>query len=335
MTAAEANLSPTQRRRMESLRAALGPIVGYLEDSTVVEIMRNPDGSVWVEHQGSAPKRVDAVLSDPDTTRFVGLVAAELGVEISASSPSLAAKLPGWGARLQATVPPVVEAPCFCLRMPPKRIFTLHDYVKAGTLSADQAQILKQGVLDRRNILVAGSTGSGKTTLINALLHALAGTQERIVLIEDTPELQCAAENRVGILVQPPLYTWQRAIMDVKRQRPDRIVLGEVRDGAALEMIKAWNSGHPGMCTIHSDSAKGALDQLCMLIEEVVPSAPRGQVARTVDIVVHIKRDSLAPSGRSITSITEVLGMEGDEWQLRDATIQPPDPTSEATLINR
>ena len=237
--------SESQVRRYASLRTALAPIIKFLNDDAVVEIMLNADGRIWVEKAGVGMFPAEASMSPDDALRMLRLVATEMNTELSDRNPSLAGKLPLWGARVQASIPPVVESPVFALRKPAKVVFTLDEYVSHGILTADQSLALKSAVRQRKNVLIGGGTGSGKTTLANALLGEISETGDRLYLVEDNPELQCRAPNKVQVLVQPPVYTWQRAIMDAMRFRPDRIIVGEVRDGSALEMLKAWNTGHP------------------------------------------------------------------------------------------
>src|SRR5262249_45626340 len=144
------------------------------------------------------------------------------------------------------------------LRKPPGIVFTLQDYVRDGIVSEAQANALTAAIRQRDNILVGGGTGTGKTTLANALLQTIArATSDRLYIIEDTCELQCAAPNKVRVLVQPPRHTWRDAVMAGMRYRPDRIIVGEVRDGSAIELLKSWNTGHPGgLATIHADSTR-------------------------------------------------------------------------------
>jgi len=314
----ESRTNETQTRRHASLKTAVAPIMSYLTDETVVEIMLNADGRIWVERAGVGLVATDQTMSPGDALRMLRLVATEMNVELSDHNPSLAGKLPIWGARVQASIPPIVEAPIFALRKPAKLVFGLDQYVERFILTADEAQALRVAVQGRRNILVGGGTGSGKTTFANALLREVAGTSDRVYLVEDNPELQCAAPNKVQVLVQPPTYTWNRAIMDAMRFRPDRIIVGEIRDGSALEMLKAWNTGHPGgIATVHANDTAAMLDRVCQLIEEVVPAAPRALVAQTINVCVHIRRDPLHPAGRSLTGIDEVLGVGDDgRWRL-------------------
>lgn len=293
------------------------PIARHLADDRVVEIMLNADGRVWVERAGQGMFEAGRMGAD-DALRMLRLVATEMNAELSDRNPSLAGKLPIWGARVQASIPPIVEAPVFALRKPARVVFGLDEYVTRGILTQAEANALRAAVRDRLNILVGGGTGSGKTTLANALLREIAGTTERVYLVEDNPELQCAAPNKVQVLVQPPTYTWNRAIMDAMRFRPDRIIVGEIRDGAALEMLKAWNTGHPGgIATVHANDTRAMLDRVCQLIEEVVPAAPRALVAQTVNVCVHLHRDPAHPAARSLTGIDEVVGISEDQrWEL-------------------
>jgi type IV secretion system protein VirB11 len=301
---------------MAALRHAMGPLIPFLERPTVVEIMLNADGAVWIDEVGKGMYRSPVLFSASDAERIIRLVAAAMNTTVNEQNPSLAAKLPGWGARVQASIPPIVEAPTFALRKPAEIIFTLEDYVMQGVMSQRQAELLSEAVLERKNILVGGGTGSGKTTLANALLHVISKTSDRVYIVEDNPELQCAAENKLQVLVQLPHYTFQRAIMDALRYRPDRIILGEVRDGAALDLLKAWNTGHPGgIATIHANHPEAMLDRLCQLIEEVVPRAPRRLVAETIDVCVHIQRAPNTQAGRQVSGMTQVCAYEG-RWSL-------------------
>lgn len=314
-------VSESQARRHASLRTAVGPIVRFLDDDSVVEIMLNADGRVWVEKAGAGMSSA-GTMSREDALRMLRLVATEMNVELSDRNPSLGGKLPLWGARVQASIPPVVEAPVFALRKPARVVFTLDDYRSRGILTGRQVELLRSAVGDRQNVLIGGGTGSGKTTLANALLAEIAGSGDRLYLVEDNPELQCQAPNKVQVLVQPPVYTWQRAIVDAMRFRPDRIVVGEVRDGSALEMLKAWNTGHPGgIATCHANDTAGMLDRLCQLVEEIVPVAPRILIAQAVHVCVHIRRDPRHAAGRSLSGIDLVEGVDRDgRWLLAPVT---------------
>lgn len=309
-------------RRQASLSTAVKPIHKFLDDDAVIEIMLNADGKVWIEKVGIGLVESDVTMSPSAAGQMIRLVAAAMGSEVNESNPSLSGKLPGWGARVQATIPPIVEAPTFALRKPPKIIFSLDDYVNSQIISSAEATLLRSAILQGKNVLIGGGTGSGKTTLANALLQIIAETGERVYIVEDNPELQCAARNKVQVLVQPPVYTHQRAIMDAMRYRPDRICVGEVRDGSALEMLKAWNTGHPGFATVHANSARSMLDRISQLIEEVVPQAPHRLIADAIDLCVHIKRDPSHPAGRCLSGVLEVKGWENEKGWIFSENIQ-------------
>jgi type IV secretion system protein VirB11 len=313
-------LSESQARRASALRSALGPLTALLDDPRVVEVMLNADGVVWVDRLGEGLLRTPVIMGPADADRMLRLVASEMGSELNPQTPSLSAKLPApWGARLQAAIPPIVDAPVFALRKPAHVVFSLDDYVARKILSPSQRDALADAVRGRDNILIGGGTGSGKTTFANALVKVIAEeTTDRVHIVEDTPELQCTAPNRLQVLVQPGVHTWRDAIMAAMRFRPDRILVGEVRDGSALELLKAWNTGHPGgVATIHANDCAAMLDRLCQLIEEVVYPAPRALVAQTIQVCVHIQRDRTHPAGRRVSGLDRVrpVGPSG-QWTL-------------------
>jgi type IV secretion system protein VirB11 len=316
----QSHTSESQTRRAAALKSALGPIVDFLTDDAVVEIMLNADGAIWIEEIGAGMRRTHVRMPPSDAERMLRLVASEMLVELNADKPSLSAKLPApWGARLQASIAPIVDAPVFALRKPPKVVFSLEDYVEKEILSPSARDALVAAVERHDNILIGGGTGSGKTTFANALLKVIAeASSDRVHIIEDTPELQCAAPNKVQVLVQPKVHTWRDAIMAAMRLRPDRILVGEVRDGSALELLKAWNTGHPGgLATIHANDTAGMLDRLCQLIEEVVYPAPRPLVAQTIQVCAHIARDRSGPAGRRLSGLDRVCGVGPDgRWKL-------------------
>jgi len=242
-----------QLRESAFLHGAILPILPFLENPAVTEIMLNADGCVWIDEAGRLGKTA-VTIDAPRALAILRAVAGQADLQLTAQSPSLDAELRPWGARVKAAIPPITKAPVFTIRKPPARVFTLDEYVDAGILTAAHAEILRAAVAAKQNILVSGATASGKTTFVNALLAEIARTDDRVFIVEDIPELQCASPNRVQYHVQPP-FTTRLAIMDALRSRPDRIVVGEVREGgAALELIKAWNTGHPGGTgTLHAN----------------------------------------------------------------------------------
>ena len=289
------------------LRTALGPaIAGFLEDPSVVEVMLNPDGRLWIDRLSEGLSDTGARLSPADGERIVRLVAHHVGAEVHSGSPRVSAELPETGERFEGLLPPVVAAPAFAIRKPAAAVFTLADYVAAEIMSAEQAEVLRRAVTDRRNILVAGGTSTGKTTLTNALLAEVSKTFDRVVLIEDTRELQCAAPNLVAMRTKDGVASLSDLVRSSLRLRPDRIPIGEVRGAEALDLLKAWGTGHPGgIGTIHAGTALGALRRLEQLIQEAVVTVPRALIAETIDLVAVL-------SGRGATRLlAELARVEG------------------------
>jgi type IV secretion system protein VirB11 len=274
-------------RSARMLRTALGPqIAGWLDDATVVEVMLNPDGRLWLDRLSCGLEDTGATMRPADGERIVRLVAHHVGAEVHAASPRVSAELPESGERFEGLLPPVVVAPAFAIRKPAVAVFTLADYAARAVMTAAQAQTLRQAVADRRNILIAGGTSTGKTTLANALLAEMAQTGDRIVLIEDTRELQCSAPNLVALRTKDGVATLTELVRSSLRLRPDRIPIGEVRGAEALDLLKAWGTGHPGgVGTIHAGTALGALRRLEQLIQEAVVIVPRALIAETVDLI--------------------------------------------------
>lgn len=306
------------------LRTALGPaIAGFLGDASVVEVMLNPDGRLWIDRLSEGLSDTGERLSTADGERIVRLVAHHVGAEVHAGNPRVSAELPETGERFEGLLPPVVAAPAFAIRKPAVAVFTLQDYVAAGTMTADQAEILRQAVADRRNILVAGGTSTGKTTLTNALLAEVSKTSDRVVLIEDTRELQCSAPNLVAMRTKDGVATLSDLVRSSLRLRPDRIPIGEVRGAEALDLLKAWGTGHPGgIGTIHAGTALGALRRLEQLIQEAVITVPRALIAETIDLVAVL---SGRGSTRRLAELGRIEGLSPDgDYHVRPAT-QPPE----------
>jgi len=302
------------------LRTALGPeIQTWLGQADIIEVMLNPDGRLWVDRLGSGMADTGHRLSPEAGERIVRLVAHHVGCEVHDRAPRVSAELPETGERFEGLLPPIVQAPTFAIRKPASSVFTLEDYVRSGIMSAAQADSLRKAVLSRQNILVAGGTGSGKTTLANALLAEVAMTSDRVVLIEDTRELQCTAPNCVALRTRDGVTSLAELVRSSLRLRPDRIPVGEVRGAEALDLIKAWGTGHPGgIGTIHAGTALGALRRLEQLIQEAVVTVPRLALADTIDIIAILVR---TPNGRRLTELARVEGLDpGGDYRLTSFT---------------
>ena len=304
-------------RKVAALRQAMGPVIAEaLADRRVVEVMVNPDGKIWVDRIGEGRAFTGHLLAPHDADRILRLLADHVGEVVTKDRPRISATLPETGERFQGAFMPLVANPAFAIRKRPEVVFTLDEYVRDGAMTPGMAAALREAAAARRNLLIAGGTGSGKTTLANAILAEPAFARNRVVLIEDTAELQCSAEDRLEMLTKrtDPAVTMTDLVRDTLRLRPDRIIIGEVRDGSALDLLKAWNTGHPGgLATIHANSAAEALSRLEDLIGEVTQRVPYRAIAQAIDLVVFIERTS---SGRQVRSVTRVLGREGDGYRL-------------------
>jgi len=307
-------------RQTESLYHALGPLISdALARPDVVEVMANPDGSLWVDRAGVGREKVGHIeQSAAETT--IRLLASHMGETVTPDRPAVAGVLPRSGERFQGLLPPLAERPAFTIRKRASVVFTLDEYVTKGILSADGANVIRRAVVDRKNILVAGGTGSGKTTLVNAILSEPPFRSDRIVLIEDTKELQCPADDKVELLTKntEPRVTMTDLLRMTLRLRPDRIIIGEVRGPEALAMLKAWNTGHPGgVATIHANSAADALRRIEDLVGEASQIVPKRSIASAVNLLIFIERTNVRP-GRTVRSIVEVKGFDDNDYVLHE-----------------
>jgi type IV secretion system protein TrbB len=311
--AGTARHNETASRGARMLRTALGPaIASFLGDASIVEVMLNPDGRLWIDRLKGGLEDTGERLSAADGERIVRLVAHHVGAEVHPAAPRVSAELPETGERFEGLIPPVVTAATFAIRKPAVAVFTLDDYVKAGIMQRGQADMLRLAVARRRNVLVAGGTSTGKTTLVNALLAEVAKTSDRVVLIEDTRELQCTAPNLVALRTKDGVASLSDLVRSSLRLRPDRIPVGEVRGAEALELLKAWGTGHPGgIGTIHAGSAIGALRRLEQLIQEAVITVPRALIAETINVVVVLAGRGSARRVAELAAVRE-LAPNGD-----------------------
>ncbi|MBA1143118.1 P-type conjugative transfer ATPase TrbB [Mesorhizobium neociceri] len=296
-------------RRRAMLRTAMGPaITEALADPAVIEVMVNPDGALRLDRLGEGRIETGVHMHPSEAERIIRVVASHVRAEVHADNPIVSAELPS-GERFEGLLPPVVLAPCFAIRKPAAKLYTLANYVADRIMLPGQADALRKAVRERRNILVAGGTSSGKTTLANALLAEVAECDERVILIEDTRELQCAAKDCVALRTRRGAVTLADLVRSTLRLRPDRIIVGEVRGAEALDMLKAWNTGHPGgIATVHANSARSALYRIEQLAQETVVTVPRRLIADAIGLIVFIAGRG---SSRHIDAIAEVTGLDG------------------------
>ena len=292
-------------RLVRKLQDALGDqLCVALDDPTVVEIMLNPDGKLFIERLGHGLAPAGEMLA-ATAEIVIGGVAHALNSEADDEQPIISGELPIGGHRFEGLLPPVVRGPTFTIRRRASKLIPLDDYVSARVMTATQADIIRNAVASKLNIVISGGTGSGKTTLANAVIAEIADTtpEDRLLVLEDTAEIQCAGENVVALHTSDSV-DMARLLKSTMRLRPDRIIVGEVRDGAALTLLKAWNTGHPGgVATIHANSAESALRRLEQLTAEASQQPMQDVIGEAVDLIVSIER---TPKGRIVRDVLHV-----------------------------
>lgn len=309
------SVSRSHPRLVRKLQDALGAtICAALEDSSVVEVMLNPDGRLFVERLGEGIASLGSLPAGAAEV-IIGSVAHALQTEADDMQPIISGELPIGGHRFEGLLPPVVSAPTFSIRRRASRLIPLDDYVDDGIMTESQAGLITHAISRRLNIVVAGGTGSGKTTLANAVIAEIVrqAPEHRLLILEDTAEIQCAAENAVSLHTSDTA-DMARLLKSTMRLRPDRIIVGEVRDGAALTLLKAWNTGHPGgITTIHANNALSALRRLEQLTAEASQQPMREVIGEAVDVVISIER---TPTGRRVREVISVGGFAGGQYQI-------------------
>jgi len=311
------SISPEQE--LESiLFTALGERIGvFLKDPLVTEVRRNSDGSVWVSRLGEGRQKTDVKISEKDATRAILAIASSVDELCGKDKRSVSAELPGSGARFQGVLPPLSQSPVFAIRKKAIRIFSLDDFVSQEVITELEAKQLKRSVTERKNILIVGGTDSGKTTFANALLREIVGF-ERVVIIQDIEELQCDVEDVEYLRTKDGLASLKDLVKLTLRLSPERIVIGEVRGAEALDLLKAWNTGHAGgVSTIHANSARQGLSRLEQLVEESEIRASREMIAEAIQIIIFMEK---VGTQRVVREIKEVTGVKKGEYELRDVT---------------
>lgn len=302
------------RRKLE--RDMGDELLAALFDPKTVEIMLNPDGKLWLEQLGQ-PMRCMGTMRPAQARAIIETVSGYHNKEVTTRNPLLEGELPLDGSRFTGQLPPVVSNPTFTIRRKAVAIFTLDQYVETGVMTPEQKDVLVKAVADHKNILVIGGTGTGKTTLINAIINEMVvcDPSERMIIIEDTGEIQCAAEN--SIQYHTTIDVNMTALLRTTlRMRPNRIFVGEVRGPEAFDLLMAWNTGHSGgAATLHANDAKAGLDKLAMYISmhPDSPSPIEPLIGEAVHVVVHIARED---HGRRIREIIEVSGYENGQYNI-------------------
>lgn len=301
-------------RLLQSIRHNCGEIVNdAIDDPEVIEIMLNPDGKIWTERYGQDQRYVGD-LPFANGQMILSLVASALGRTVDANSPILEGEFPLDGSRFAGVFPPVVgPGASFSIRKRASKLLTLENYYETGVITEKVMKIIYEAVLHMKNIVVVGGTSSGKTTFVNAIIDCISRycSSHRLIIIEDTAELQSKSPNTVFLhthIIDELREIGMRQLAKLSmRYAPRRILVGEVRDAAALELLKLWNTGHPGgVGTFHADSAKEALPRLEELVEEAGLGPKRPLIGRAVDLVVYMEKT--ADNKRRVSSIMKVKG---------------------------
>lgn len=320
------------QRNREVILRLLGPLVGtlLLEDD-VTDIILNDDCQLWVTRLGQ-PSRIVGVMDTYDADSLICAQADALGFVATRQTPIIQGELLIDGSRFIGIRPPVVKNPIFCIRKKASALFSLGQYVERGIMTPKQQRIINRSVRNRSNILVVGGTGSGKTTLVNGIILTIVEScpDQRIIGIEDTTELQCQAENSTFMRTTDSGINLQSLLQASLRMFPDRIIVGEVRGPEALDMLMAWNTGHPGgVCTLHSNITRprAALQRLETLVSMSDHAPKRGIekiIGEAVDLIVCIER---VPGGRRISSIHAVVEYDGksEDYKLVPEELINPD----------
>ncbi|UXT61466.1 P-type conjugative transfer ATPase TrbB (plasmid) [Agrobacterium fabrum] len=303
-------------RLVRKLQEALGDqLCVALEDATVVEIMLNPDGRLFIERLGHGVAEA-GVMTPAAAEVVIGSVAHALQSEADDERPIISGELPIGGHRFEGLLPPIVSGPAFTIRRRASRLIPLNDYVSSKVMTEAQVSAIRSAIDSRMNIIISGGTGSGKTTLANAIIAEIvsAAPEDRMVILEDTAEIQCAAENAVCLHTSDTV-DMARLLKSTMRLRPDRIIVGEVRDGAALTLLKAWNTGHPGgVTTIHSNTAMSALRRLEQLTAEASQQPMQEVIGEAVDLVVSVERTG---KGRRVREVIHIEGYRNNHYQTK------------------
>jgi pilus assembly protein CpaF len=298
----------------------LGPLEPLLKDPTISDIMVNSATKVFVERRGRIEEVGTRFASDQHLLRIIGKIVSAVGRRVDESSPMVDARLPD-GSRINAIIPPLaLDGPCLSIRKFPPSRTSIDRLVEYGSFTPDCATMLKAVVASRRNVIVSGGTGSGKTTMLNALSGSI-GSHERVVTIEDSAELQLQQSHVVRLETRPANIegrgevTQRDLVKNALRMRPDRVILGEIRSGEAFDMLQAMNTGHDGsMTTLHANTPRDALSRLEQMIGmsgiDISPKSARAQIASAIQVVLQLER--LQDGTRRVTSVAEITGMEGE-----------------------
>ncbi|MDY2573189.1 MAG: P-type conjugative transfer ATPase TrbB [Fusobacterium necrophorum] len=304
----------SEDRLLEFLEDSLGyENMELLEDDDVIELYVNDDTKIWIDTLSHGREWTGRYMEPMDSMRVIKTVASYTNKIIDIENTIVSAELPGSGSRFQGMIPPNVENPSFNIRKKGIKVFSLDDYILSGSLSVEQKEIILKGIQERKNILIVGATSTGKTTFANAVIAEIAKTKDRLIILEDTREIQSVAEDTLRMKTSQ-YVNLLKLFESTMRQRPDRIIVGEIRGGEALSLLIAWNSGHPGgLCTIHSETAEKGLSQLEQYVQIVSVSPQEKLIAQSVNLIIVLTR---VGGQRKVSEIAEVKGYKDGKYIL-------------------
>ncbi len=307
-------MESTEAEIQTILYSALGERVReYLNDPLVTEIRINSDQALWINRLGEGRSHTGVYIDPENTERAIFTVAATVNEVCDTSNRAISAELPGSGARFQGVLPPITQKPVIVIRKKAVRVFSLSDFVSQGVITAELQSLLREAVESRKNILVVGGTDSGKTTFANALLDTIRNTNDRVVIIEDIAELQCSAKDVEYLRSKEGLVSLRDLVRITMRLSPDRIVIGEVRGAEALDLIKAWNTGHSGgISTVHANSAEQGLSRLENLAQESGFVLSKQTIAEAIHLIIYLEK---VGQKRVVKEIVQVLGLKKHEYE--------------------
>lgn len=287
-------------------------IINYLtKNESIIEIMANPDGKLFIEKIGEPIQEVGTVQAH-NIKAIINTLASYHEMIIDQDQTILECEIPICGSRFLGKIPPSVSSPSFTIRKKASKVFTLNEYITQNIITHNQKNLIEEAVKNKKNILIVGGTGSGKTTLTNAIINTISeiSPNDRILIIEDTAEIQCSSKNKV-ISRTTKKVSMQDLVKSSLRERPDRILIGEIRGKEALDLITIWNTGHPGgITTVHANSAYEALSRIERLLAQANALSMQEEIAQAINTIIFIKK---TPTGRIVEEILQMQSYDKEQ----------------------